>query len=137
MQTLRLGHAQRMAVRISIDDHPETDCLHFADDDPLYWFLYPYFEEIYREVGQMVDPYGNAEFFAEELMAFFLVLENAARDAQSRDDQWSVTVGYRGEDRTPVEKVLKKSDALDRVEALKEMLNHAYNTERRVVCLGD
>ena len=126
-----------MAVSISIKDYPETDHLLFEDDDPLYWFLYPYFEETYREVGQMVDLYGNAEFFDEELLAFFSVLENAQRDARSRDDQWNVTVGYHGEDRTPIHRLLRKSDALDRIEALKEMLNHAYNIDRRVVCLGD
>jgi hypothetical protein len=126
-----------MAVIISIKDYPETKHLLFEDDDPLYWFLYPYFEETYREVGQMVDLYGHAEFFAEELLAFFLVLDNAEGDALSRDDQWNVTIGYRGEGRTPIEKPLTKTDALDRIEALKEMLNHAYNIDRRVVCLGD
>jgi len=126
-----------MGVTISIKDHADTDHLLFEDDDPLYWFLYPYFEEVYSEVGQMVDLYGNAEFFAEELLAFFLVLENAEGDVRSRGDQWHVTIGYHGEDRTPINKLLTKSDALDRIEALKQMLNHAYNIDRRVVCLGD
>ncbi len=126
-----------MAVTIAIKDHPDTDRLFFEDDDPLYWFLYPYFEEAYGEVGQMVDLHGTAEFFAEELLAFFLVLENAERDVRSRGDQLAVTIGYHGEDRTPIDKLLMKSDALDRIGALKQMLNHAYNIDRRVVCLGD
>ena len=126
-----------MAVSISIKDHPDTNQVLFEDDDPLYWFLYPYFEEIYREVGQMVDLYDNAEFFAEQLLAFFLVLENAERDVRSRADQWHVVVGYRGDERTPIHKPLTKSDALDRIEALKQMLNQAYDIDRRVVCLGD
>ncbi|MCA8987159.1 MAG: hypothetical protein KDA78_05940 [Planctomycetaceae bacterium] len=126
-----------MAVTINIKDHPDTDHLFFEDDDPLYWFLYPYFEETYRKVGQMVDLYDNAEFFAEELLAFFLVLEKAEGDVRSRGDQWDVTLGYQGEDRTTIVSLLMKSDALDRIGALKQMLNHAYNIDSRVVCLGD
>ena len=126
-----------MAVTITIKDHSDTDHLFFEDDDPLYWFLYPYFEEAHREVGQMVDLYGNAEFFAEELLAFLLVLEKAEGDAQSRDDQSDVMIGYHGENRTPIDKLLMKSGAIDRIRALKEMLNHAYNIDRCVVCLGD
>src|SRR5262245_38544454 len=126
-----------MAVSIYIKDCPETAHLLFECEDPLYWFLYPYFEQVYREVGQMVDLYGNAEFFAEELLAFFLVLEDAECDARSRNDQWNVTIGHRGEDQTPVYRPLTRSDAIARIETLKQMLNHAYNADRRVVCLGD
>lgn len=126
-----------MAVTISIKDYAGTDHLLFEDDDPLYWFLYPYFEEVYSEVGQMVDLYGKAEFFAEELLAVYLTLENAEANAKSRGDQWQVTIGYGGEDRTPIDKLLTKSDALERIKILKNMLNHAYNLERQVVCLGD
>ena len=118
-QSQQLGRVQRMAVTITIKDHPDTDHLFFEDDDPLYWFLYPYFEEAHREVGQMVDLHGNAEFFAEELFAFFLVLEKAEGDVRSRGDQWEVTIGYHGENRTPIDTLLMKSDALNRITALK------------------
>ncbi len=84
-----------MAVSISIEDYSETTPIVFEDDDPIYWFLFPYFEETCREVGQMVDLYGEAEFFAEELLAFFLVLEKTLADAQSLDLEMTVTVGYR------------------------------------------
>jgi hypothetical protein len=126
-----------MAVSISIQDHPDSDHILFEDDDPLYWFLYPYFEETHRDVGQMVDLYDNAEFCAEELLAFFLVLEAAERDVQRRADQWHVTVGYRGPERISIEKLLTKTDALDRIGALKQVLNDAYHAGRRVICLGD
>lgn len=126
-----------MAVTITIKDAPSAASLYFEDDDPHYWFLYPYFEATCREVGQMVDLYGDAEFIAEQLLAFLLILEDAEQDAQSRGDQWRVTVAYRGESREPIEKPLLKSDALARIGTLKQMLNLAYNTDHRVVCLRD
>ena len=126
-----------MAVTISIEGQFDAQHVLFEDDDPLYWFLYPYFEETYHNVGQMVDLYDNAQFFAEELLALFLVLENAECDIRSGNDKWDVTLGYNGKDRTPITKHLHKSDALARIQAFKEMLNHAYNVDRRVVCFSD
>ncbi len=125
-----------MAVSISIEDYSETMPIVFEDDDPIYWFLFPYFEETCREVGQMVDLYGDAEFFAEELLAFFLVLEKALADAKSGHLEMRVTVGYR-HGNGQINKSVAKSSVMDCIESLKEMLNHAYNIDRKVVCLGD
>lgn len=126
-----------MALNISVHNDPAIEVMHFTADDPLYWFLYPYFEETYGEVGQMVDLYGHAEFFAEELLAFFLILEDAEEDVRGRGDHWDVTIGFDGEDGSPISRPLHASDALQRIDALKQMLNHAYNVGRRLVCLGD
>jgi hypothetical protein len=125
-----------MAVSISIKDYSEAILIVFEDNDPIYWFLFPYFEETWREVGQMVDLYGDAEFFAEELLAFFLILEKAENDARSRDQELMVTVGYR-HGNGQINKPITKSAVIDRIESLKEMVNHAYNIDRKVVCFGD
>ncbi len=45
----------KMAIRISTENDPEAERSFFDDDDPVYWFLYPYFEKNYVEVGQMVE----------------------------------------------------------------------------------
>ena len=126
-----------MAITIFWKDDPDRILAEFADEDPLYWFLYPYFEEAYREIGQMVDLQGRAVFFAEELLALFLILEHAECDVRSRGDQWHVTVGLRGNDGPPIRKLLTKSEALDRIDAVKELLNDAFNTGQEVVFNGD
>jgi len=124
-----------MAVNISIKDYPKTDPIVFEDDDPIYWFLYPYFEETAREVGQMVDLYGDAEFYAEVLLAFFLILEKAEKDTRLRSQAWMVTIGYEGEH--PIRKIVRKTDVLESIQTLKQLLNDAYNMNREVVCSGD
>lgn len=124
-----------MAVNISIKDEPQCRFIDFHDDDPIYWFLYPYFEQARREVGQMVDLYGDAEFVAEHLLRLFLILEKAEAEARSRVESWPVTIGYR--DNKPLERTVLKSDVLNCIATLKFMLNDAYDRGLPVICYGD
>ena len=126
-----------MAVTISIEDNSDAGSLHFEDDDPLYWHLYPYFETAHRHLGQMVDLYGNAEFREQELLALCSILEDAELDAGFLGDQWEVTVGFRGENRIPINKTITKSDTVKRIGYLKQLLKHAKNIEQPVICCGD
>jgi hypothetical protein len=68
------------------------------EDDGYYWFLYPYFERVAKQTGQMVDPYGDAVFGPEQLPFLLAALDEAAASADQQPEEWDVLVGWRGED---------------------------------------
>jgi hypothetical protein len=126
-----------MTLDISIKGCPASAHVVFDADDPIYWFLYPYFESVWNETGEMIDLYGTAEFYAEQLLALFLVLEKAADEARSRTEPWMVTIGYQTDGRTPITKPVTRADVLACIGSLQQMANDSYNDGQVLVCFGD
>jgi len=69
------------------------------DDDGYYWSLYPFFERVWKQSGQMIDLYGNAVFQPEQLPDLLAILEEAATSAAQKPEEWDVLVGCRGEEK--------------------------------------
>ena len=129
-----------MAVSLGIsrigpkDDTDYSDGICFEDDGD-YWFLYPFFERVYKQTDQMIDPYGDAVFEPAHLPDLLAVLEEAARLAQQQPAEWDLRLGWRGEEQVycKVSKSKVLSMLTDFIALVKRAMKSGYN----VVGYGD
>lgn len=105
------------------------------DDDGYYWHLYPYFEEVVKQTGQMVDLYGDAIFDVKHLPDLLATLKRAAASVRKRPKEWKVRIGWRGQD-----EVFEKVTKVTMQRMLRDfiaLVKLAIETKRKVVCFGD
>ena len=104
------------------------------EDDGYYWYLFPYFEDVAKQTGQFIDPYGDAEFDAATLPYLLTTLERAAGSLRRKPKEWKVRIGWRGQQEV-FEKVSKAT--LQRM--LRDfiaLVKRAMETKQEVVCFG-
>jgi hypothetical protein len=121
-----------MALEIST---PASSSHHsFTDDDPEYWFLYPYFEAVHLETGVMIDLYDRANFEGGQLLELILMLERAEAAVQKQPETWDVAITA---DPIPQMRAVRNSTLLATISKLKQMANDSNNEGAPLVCFGD
>ncbi|MEQ8637148.1 hypothetical protein [Gimesia maris] len=129
-----------MAVTIGLSC---TDDVHNADytsgvyleDDGYYWFLFPFFQDVWEQTGQMIDLYDNAVFSAIELSVLLAILERASAEAREQPDKWEVCIGWRGDD--AIMSTVTKPELLALLTKLIDLVTEAQSSQCAVVCFGD
>ncbi|MBI1346444.1 hypothetical protein GC163_09150 [bacterium] len=107
----------------------------YLEDDGYYWFLYPYFQDVWEHTGQMIDLYDDAVFGGNEQPVLLALLERAAAEASQQPDEWNVRIGWRGDDAI-VSKVTKPElQAL--LTRLIDLVTEAQASQCAFVCFGD
>ncbi|MCC2668367.1 MAG: hypothetical protein K0Q72_838 [Armatimonadetes bacterium] len=129
-----------MAVSIGLSRVETTDdagCSAgvFLDDDGYYWFLYPFFERVEKQTGQMVDLYGNAVFAAEQLPLLLAALDAAVASTEQQAGEWAVLVGWRDGD--PLYCTVSKDRLQGILANFITLVKLALATGRDVVAFGD
>ncbi len=137
--SLTIGMAVEGTQPVELAAHTRVD----LDDDGYYWFLYPLFERLASETGQMVDLYDGATFAGPSLVAFRRVVADARRLIAPMPEQWDVQTGMdigsyaQPIPPTPVYATVRKDRFLGLLRRLDELLDEAVRLGGRVVCLGD
>ncbi|WP_417387920.1 hypothetical protein [Gimesia sp.] len=129
-----------MAVAIGLS---RTDDVHNADytsgiyleDDGYYWFLFPFFQDVYEQTGQMIDLYDNAVFSANDQPVLLAILERASAEAREKPAEWNVCIGWRG-DNAVMSKVTKP-ELQTLLTKLIDLITQAQSRQCAVVCFGD
>ena len=108
------------------------------DDDPYYWFLYPHFEDIFRQTEQLIDLYGDAAFSGRDLIVLRNKIQHVRADSEQLDEKVQVTTESKiwidGRFTYPE---LEKSKLLGLLDSFLETINFAIKNNYRVVCFGD
>lgn len=129
-----------MAMSIGLS---RTDDVHNADytsdiyleDDGYYWFLYPFFQDVWEHTGQMIDLYGVAVFGVNEQQVLLETLERAATVARKQPDEWDVCIGWHGKDAI-ISKVIK-TDLQALLTKIIDIITEAQASQFAIVFFGD
>lgn len=108
------------------------------DDDGYYWQLYPFFNGIAVESGQMIDLYGDARFTSSEFETLIEFLEAAKRFTNAQPDEWGIVSGVQIE---PSIEAVVHTVARDVLRSLIDKLIAIAQKARaincHVACVGD
>ncbi|HAH46207.1 hypothetical protein [Gimesia sp.] len=129
-----------MALSIGLS---RTDDVHNADytsgiyleDDGYYWFLFPFFQDVWEQTGKIIDLYDDAVFSANELPVLLAILERASAEAREQPDEWDVRIGWRGDD--ALMSTVTKSELQALLTKLIDLVTEAQSSLCAVVCFGD
>jgi hypothetical protein len=110
----------------------------FFADDGYYWFLYPLFQELANQTGQLIDLYNDARFTTEQLPTLQATLHEARRITQQQPDEWLVKVGTRLKpDYKALYQSVSKQRLLAALDQLDRLIDHALAQNEDVICIGD
>jgi hypothetical protein len=113
------------------------------DDDGYYWFCYPYFEDLARQTGEMIDLYGGAWFSGAQLEELDRTLTLILRKARTMPRQWDVCIGQSLGSQlaptpsTPVYSTVLREQLLSLLAQLAGLVNEAKRDGIWIACLGD
>jgi hypothetical protein len=111
----------------------------YFDNDGYYWFLHPFFEELYQKTGIMIDLYDRICFETEHLP----MLKEAVQKALVLIEQqplawWAVYIGTQAKPtRQEIWKQVNKQKFLSDLNQFKEMINYALSNDEYIIGLGD
>lgn len=107
-------------------------------DGGIYWYLFPFFERLGNQTGQLIDLYGNAKFSAENICLLDNILRDALKSLELQPDVWDQKTG---EQIRPVRKTLtqkiSKKDIRSFINSLQDILEKAVNGQGVVTFTGD
>ncbi|MCB9895965.1 MAG: hypothetical protein H6839_16145 [Planctomycetes bacterium] len=126
----------KSTLGFSRSDKPRAS---FEDEDPRYWFLYPFFESIYDRTQQMVDLYGHAAFKGRSREVLREMLEQARAIALSQPERWFICTGRRsnGPSPGPVFQHIVRKDLLEFIGQLLSIVALAIESGSDVLFEGD
>lgn len=112
------------------------------NDDGYYWFLYRYFEaaKVDRRTAELLDLYGDAEIGGYQMERLADELTNAREDAQTKPDEWSVLVGWRGggpSRKTEIRRPVTRDRMLNLIDHLLALINDARARGLKLIAVGD
>jgi K+ transporter len=118
--------------------NPETSIL--FEDDADYWYLWSsMIKEIKTATGELIDLYGNAEFFGNNLSKVEKIVFNQLEELkQIKETQWEVCVGTQTKPiKKEIFKTLIKKDIEEKLQRFLSIIRQAKQTGEKVICCGD
>ncbi len=107
-------------------------------DGGIYWYLFPFFERLGNQTGQLIDLYGDAKFSAENIVPLDIILREALTSLELQPDVWEQKIG---EQIRPVRKTLtqtiSRKDVRSFINSLQDLLEKAVNGRGVVTFTGD
>ena len=104
----------------------------------LYWHLFPYFEKLATQCGQMIELYDDANFSSESLGLLDGILSQVLQDLKQQPDRWDQKTGTQVH---PVPKVLaesiSKQDVSSFVCSLRSLITKAIEVRGVITFTGD
>ena len=128
-----------MAVDIMVLDDvtgqrvDEVEPIRF-DNDGYFWHLWPTFELLAAETGQVIDIYEYAEFRGDKLKSLSETLENIILDIHEMGTTWHVPLGI-----PPYETYteVKREIMLSLLFKFVSIVEYAIKHDTAVTCMGD
>jgi hypothetical protein len=107
------------------------------DDDGYYWYLYPLFEELHSQTGEMIDLYGDALFKGETLLSLQRIVQKALEIVRKQPPEWEVLIGWYGVSQEQIFSKVSKETFVSLPERFEHLIDRAIQENEFVVCLGD
>jgi len=106
-------------------------------DNGVYWYLYPYFLNLFKRTGEMIDLYGIARFTGNTLLEFDSTLADLIKTVIAQPDEWDQKVGtlIKPEKKVLYERIAK-SDVLATVNLLKKITSEGIKNNAVIVFEG-
>lgn len=130
-----------MAIKItsffaSNQEHIINESLSLKDDG-IYWYLYPYFQKLFEQTGEMVDLYGIARFTRDALLELDNTLTNARKAAVAQPNEWEQEVGKLIKPKKEIlyDKVLKRN-VIAMIDSLKNITSEGIKNNAVIVFEG-
>jgi hypothetical protein len=112
-------------------------------DDGYYWFCYPFFEELAKQTGEMIDLYDGAWFSGVKLNDLQQTLAAIRSKGLSMPEEWQQFIGHTIGSAlvptapTPVYADVHRERLLAFIDKLSEMVGEAQTANKWIACLGD
>ena len=108
------------------------------EDDGYFAFLAPLIGRLHEQTGEYIDPYGDAVFADDKLIALKAELAEAKRQVLSQPATWRV---HTRSEISPVfreiHEMVDRSQFLALLESFEQIAARAERLGRPVVCFGD
>jgi hypothetical protein len=106
-----------------------------------YEFMYPWFERLHAQTGEMIDLYGDARFDGPALDSLSTTVAMIRSEVESQPRSWRKTIAqatYPNRPGHPVEDIqVHQGPLLELVIRWQAVIDRARETGRPVVCFGD
>jgi hypothetical protein len=107
-------------------------------DSGVYWYLYPAFDRLAKESGQMIDLYDDARFRDKDLETLARTLQLISNELPGQPEEWDQVTG---EQTYPVRRVLTdrvgKQDVAALIDRLQHMVTNAIKGRGVIDFRGD
>ena len=125
-----------MALDIYLSDTHSKEV--FFEADGYYFFLYPLFEDLAQQTGQMIDLYNDALFENASLQNLKSTLEKAKQLIQAQPDEWDVVTGWTDQTKkTPTHDKVSKERFQKLLDEFSQLVDTAIKAGKPIKCVGD
>ena len=113
------------------------------DDDGYYWFCFPFFEELQKRTGEMIDLYNGAWFTGGNLAELKTTLARIAEAARAMPPEWDIVIGHSigsylaPTPPTPMSERIEREALLSLIRRFDALVDEAIREQKWIACLGD
>ena len=117
---------------MSLDVYLDDEYRFRFDNNAVYWFLYPWFEQIYKSIGKYVDLHGDANFHKSNgLLLLIQKMGEAKISAENQPQELRVVIGIDVYER------IHRGALLEAITKFQSLLEEAKMTGKTLDFVGD
>ena len=106
--------------------------------DGYYWYLFPFFVEIHKETGQMIDLYGDADFHGEALPKLLLKINAVREQVLLQPECWKVETGEeQGLVPRKIYADVARSTFVSRLDSFCALIEEGITSNQHLIFIGD
>jgi hypothetical protein len=119
-------------LQMSLDVYLGNEYRFCFDDNAVYWFLHPWFEQIYKSIGKYIDLYGDAIFDKSSGLLFLIQKMGEAKiSAENQPQELRVAVAI------DVYEKIHRNTLLEAITKFQSLLEEAKITGKMLDFVGD
>jgi len=139
-----------MAVRVGTSTNLKASPINwegsiFLDEgDGYYSFLHPLITELHEKTGQLIEPWGDAEFSGADLLTLKDIIDAANNLLAVQPVEWDVYVGdhlyydaQRQFKRDAMHTRVSREEFSTLLRKFSRLIERALNENGSVICIGD
>ncbi len=107
----------------------------FDAEEGYYWYLWPFFERLWKSTKQMIDLYGDADFDSQNLDSLRGILIEAKDSLKDKPD--ILEVNYGTQDNKKVYYSISKRNLEEQIDLLINSADIAKNEGKHLIFRGD
>jgi hypothetical protein len=131
-----------MALEVYLSSFKEVDnkakCLDLSfDDNGYYWYMYPFFEEIGKSHGLMIDLYGDAKFFGGNLNILEEQIVKISESIENQPKEWKVKIGEEYPGKKELFDLVNKKQFEKLIQKILHSISIAKKEDKYLIFIGD
>lgn len=127
-----------ITVNRVIPEFDEEKSISFNDDAD-YWYLYPVFEKLKKDTGEMIDLYDDAEFSNGSLQKLRnLILTEINNLKEMKNKECLIHTGTQTfPEKKEIYKELNKNHLTQKLKKWLDIVDLAIKSNEKIICIGD